>query len=790
MNSTLERLISQTDCQTLRPFKAFIPTIHKHHVTTCSVVTATGVILVSVSNSLLVAPARADEPDPGVGGNAFEEDSQPADSLDDSAQPRLSHWDWTVADDPDWYLRDEVEGEIGADDCWTECGETTGATDESADVPMDWIVDDEAVLKEDGLEWLTAAPVAQGDDIWVNPATTSWLLEPSELTPAVPNPAEQANPIDGAIASQKLAKPSPPASTPVSVTREATDWSGPTEVVQEEEAPLGDAGPAPGESLNGQADWDLASDAPLPDWNETNWDDPDLLAQENLAWLIPQSPNLAESDRFDPYTASLLIDQGEQWRQASLDLDHLEPAVAIAPIDIPDLATQPFPDLTPDAPADNRVVLPPEVGAIADWSTDFGDPASDWSAAPVVSLPLVWGDPDPAELLVPEAMTGAIALLALATPHALLLSQASPPDAADEPPPNASPLEESATEEMEAGDAEAEDIEAEDRFYNPEIQTQAIYLLEGDDSSARGRVTVTQVINPSLIAGATVDLTGGDAFADSREEGLNLNELYLTAALPDYPNLRFTVGLLDLTSYFDRNSFAKDAATHFFNAVFQTNPALSATSIASRPGLLVRLDPTDFVSFRAATFSSTRDLGDFELDGFAGEVAVRAGTGILRATYVTAEDEGEDDGFREIFQFNRGDGEFGLQPGDREEAFGLNGEYFVPRLNLGLFARFGRYNNRDLDEGGSTFSFGFNLLDLFLQDDRLGLAYGRQLSNSEIRRDNDDPVPDVLELFYDIRLTRNLRFGVTLQQRDGFSETVAGLRIRADFDNSDFGRIF
>ncbi|HHP7246273.1 MAG TPA: hypothetical protein ACFE0H_16465 [Elainellaceae cyanobacterium] len=332
--------------------------------------------------------------------------------------------------------------------------------------------------------------------------------------------------------------------------------------------------------------------------------------------------------------------------------------------------------------------------------------------------------------------------------------------------------------------------EGSDVLGSPEIQVQGIYLLQGDESSARGRVTSVYAFNPHVLVGGTVDLTTGNAFADSREEGLNLNELYVSASPPGVSNLRFVVGLLDLTSYFDRNSFAKDGATHFFNPVFQTNPALSAASIASRPALLVNFDVTDNLILKAATFSSTRDLGDFELDGFAGEIGIRLGTAILRATYVNAEDEGENDGFREIFDFDRGDNVFGLRPGDREQAFGLNGEVFIPDLNLGLFGRVGWYENLDLGEGGQTFSLGMNLLDLFITGDRRGLGYGRLLSNTDARRDRSDNLPDVLELFYDAPITRNLRAGVTLQQRDGFSETVAGFRIRVDFDGNDIRRLF
>ncbi|MEB3294765.1 MAG: carbohydrate porin [Synechococcales bacterium] len=318
----------------------------------------------------------------------------------------------------------------------------------------------------------------------------------------------------------------------------------------------------------------------------------------------------------------------------------------------------------------------------------------------------------------------------------------------------------------------------------PIVKTQAAYLLEGNDSSARGRVEGRYLFSPHAMVGAVVDLSTGNAFADTRESGLSLTELYFTGSLPSYPQLRLTAGLMDLTSYFDRNSFAKDSLTHFFNSTFQTNPALSATGISSRWGAMLTWNPIDEVDLKAVTFSSTRDLGDFSLDAFAAEVGVKLGKhAILRGTYVSDRDAGEEDGFREIFQLARGNGNrFGLLDGDRERAYGLNAEWFMPEIRLGLFGRYGWYENDGLDRGGSTYSFGANLLDVFMPSDRLGLAYGRQLSNTDLRRDRDEKTPDVLELFYDIKLTPNLRGAVMLQERNAFSETVFGFRVRANFD--------
>ncbi|MGB7443959.1 MAG: carbohydrate porin, partial [Coleofasciculaceae cyanobacterium] len=319
---------------------------------------------------------------------------------------------------------------------------------------------------------------------------------------------------------------------------------------------------------------------------------------------------------------------------------------------------------------------------------------------------------------------------------------------------------------------------------SPSLQFQGTYVLQGDESVARARLAGLYPLSSRALFGATVDLTSeASGLADSPGEGLNLNELYFsTAPIANLPNLRFVVGQLDLTSYFDRNSFAKDGVSHFFNPVFQTNPALSATGISSRPGALVNWTLNDNLEAKAAFFSSSPDLGDFSLDGFAGEVGFRFGNAIIRGTYATGRDAGSDTGFQEIFSVSRGDDDFGLESGDRETAFGVNAEVFVPELNMGIFGRYGHYENQDLDEGGNTYSLGVSFLDVFTQNDRLGLAYGRGLSNEKIREQNDDDIPDVLELFYDLRVARNFRLGFTLQQRDGFSETYAGFRVKTEFD--------
>lgn len=314
-----------------------------------------------------------------------------------------------------------------------------------------------------------------------------------------------------------------------------------------------------------------------------------------------------------------------------------------------------------------------------------------------------------------------------------------------------------------------------------EVTGQAVLFQEGSETSGRLRGTVVYPIRDSLLVGAEADLAFGEAFGDGDGLSLKLNELYAAYAPPAVPELRLVGGLMDLTSYFDRNSFAKDRTTHFFNPVFATNPALSAVGVGSKPGVLINWSPLDALEFKAAGFSSSRAIDQWALDAFAGEVGVRWQNAIVRATYSNAREAGSNDGFEEIFQFDRGGGRFGLEEDDREEAFGLNGEYFVPGTQLGLFGRYGHYRNLELEEGGNTYSFGLNWLDLARAGDRLGLGYGRSLSQGDLRRDRGDRRPDVLEAFYDFPISGRTRAAVSLQGQDEFSETVFGFRIKASF---------
>ena len=101
---------------------------------------------------------------------------------------------------------------------------------------------------------------------------------------------------------------------------------------------------------------------------------------------------------------------------------------------------------------------------------------------------------------------------------------------------------------------------------------------------------------------------------------------------------------------------------------------------------------------------------------------------------------------------------------------------------MGVFGRYGRYNNLDMGEGGDTASVGVSFLDLFAPDDRLGIAYGQGLSNDARRVSAGGKRADALEVFYDFKLMNNLRMGFSLQERNSFSELVAGFRVKTEFD--------
>ncbi len=324
----------------------------------------------------------------------------------------------------------------------------------------------------------------------------------------------------------------------------------------------------------------------------------------------------------------------------------------------------------------------------------------------------------------------------------------------------------------------------------PTLKVQGVYKLEGADSSTRIRLTGLYPITPDVLFGAVVDWSTGRGFSDSQDGGLSLSELYVAVSPSWLPRFRLIGGLMDYTSYFDRNSFAKDGASHFFNRVFQTNPALSAAGLASRPGLIANWSVTDNLDVKAGVFSSRRSLGDFALDGSVAEVAGRIGTFIITGTYISAKDAGRQTGFEEIFQFDRGGNRFGLSPGDRENAYGVNAEYYNPQLNMGFFGRYGHYTNSALDESGDTYSFGTTFLDLFRPNDRLGIGYGRQLSNNDLRRSRGDKRPDVLEVYYDIPIRPYLRGAVMIQARDQFSEVVLGIRIKTEINLIPLGAPF
>lgn len=292
------------------------------------------------------------------------------------------------------------------------------------------------------------------------------------------------------------------------------------------------------------------------------------------------------------------------------------------------------------------------------------------------------------------------------------------------------------------------------------LNLQGLYVLQGSQSSARARLSGSTFLTPNLMAGGTLDLVSGPNLTSS--DGVQITELYLATALPGAPGLRFRLGQLDMTSYFDRNSFAKDIGRDFFNPTFNSNPALLAglNFNSSHPGGLVQWAVTDDLSLTASAFSSAAGISDFSLDGFAGEVAFRTGNLILRGTYLTSRDS----------QFQG--------TGDRLNSYGVNAEWFIPDANVGVFGRYGRINNTSTGLAVDTYSLGINALDLFMENDRLGLAYGRNLTTASV----NGKTPDALEVFYDFEALPNIRIGFSFQQLNQFTESVAGFRIRGDLD--------
>lgn len=295
---------------------------------------------------------------------------------------------------------------------------------------------------------------------------------------------------------------------------------------------------------------------------------------------------------------------------------------------------------------------------------------------------------------------------------------------------------------------------------DPTLELQGLYILQGDASSARARLNGSAFLTPNLVIGGALDVVTGEGLTN--DDGVQLTELYAAASFPGVPGLRFRFGQLDLTSYFDRNSFAKDASRDFFNSTFQTNPALfaGANVTASRPAGLVQWAVTDSIGLTAGIFSSDADIGDFDLDGFGAEASFRTGDLIVRGTFLSSRDT----------DFQATD--------DRIEAYGVNAEWFFPAIDVGIFGRYGQVSNPDSDFDADTYSIGLNALDLFMEDDRLGFAYGRNLDFDA----NDGETPDVWEVFYDFELVPDIRAGFTFQQRNSFTESFAGFRIRGDLD--------
>ena len=285
--------------------------------------------------------------------------------------------------------------------------------------------------------------------------------------------------------------------------------------------------------------------------------------------------------------------------------------------------------------------------------------------------------------------------------------------------------------------------------------------------------TVTRyTLGSNTVLGLDVDFIAGSLFGPG---GIDVKQLFIAQSIPGLENLRFLGGKLDLTAIFDRNSFAKDNLTHFFNFNFGTNPALVAGGLGAKPALVADWLISDELSVKIAPFAS-QFVGDvFQFDSLAGEVAFRFQENyVARLTFVTGRDTGVST-FRENDRLLRP-----IRPGDRVTAFGLNGEAFFPEIRLGAFFRYGYYRSEVTQVDADHFSLGVNLLDIFRPDDRLGVGYARALSNANFLLPGER-TPDVLEVFYDLKVRDRIRVGFSAQAQDGFSRGVFGVRAKLDF---------
>ena len=107
-----------------------------------------------------------------------------------------------------------------------------------------------------------------------------------------------------------------------------------------------------------------------------------------------------------------------------------------------------------------------------------------------------------------------------------------------------------------------------------ETRFQGVVLQEGEDTSARLRATLLYPLSDQWLTGAEVDLAGGEAFGQADRLSLQVNELYAAFAPASIPELRIVVGLIDLTSYFNRNSFVKIEPATFLMRFFRPIPSL------------------------------------------------------------------------------------------------------------------------------------------------------------------------------------------------------------------------
>lgn len=244
----------------------------------------------------------------------------------------------------------------------------------------------------------------------------------------------------------------------------------------------------------------------------------------------------------------------------------------------------------------------------------------------------------------------------------------------------------------------------------------------------------------------------------SRQNELNLREAWIKTELLNQ-KLDLTVGRLDLTNYFDRNTAANDETTQFLSDALVNNPALGLASNGA--GVAVVYEPYSSFTFKLGAQQSNPLATNLSQSVFAlGEVDY-----LMRPFGLP---EGN---YRAWFRTDN-------SAGRRSNAWGLSvDQKLSPALTL-----FGRYGNGKIGldkirfySAGIQFQNGFVLNP----EDNWGIGY----SHTDFAGRDED----LAEVYYNLHLTEKLRVSPHLQYvhegdaPDSRAFILPGLRLQASF---------